>query len=73
MKGKSELGAVREGRYAIELVVAFCAVPLLFAYRLAGEHAVSAIETGVWLAVLWAGTSSVRTWVERRRSERLAR
>lgn len=62
-----------ESRYAIELVVAFCSVPLLLAYRLAGESRVSAVETAVWLALLWAVTSSVRTWVERRRSQRLAR
>lgn len=62
-----------ESRYTIELVVAFCAFPLLLAYRLAGDARVSAVETAVWLALAWAVTSGARTWAERRRSRRLAR
>jgi hypothetical protein len=62
-----------ESRYAIELVVGFCSVPLLLAYRLAGEPRVSAVETAVWLALLWAVTSGVRTWVKWRRARDLAR
>lgn len=73
MHSPSEANRIKEGRYAIELVVAFCSVPLLLAYRLAVEPRVSAVETGAWLALLWAVTSSARTWVERRRAQRLAR
>lgn len=72
MHDPTEANPIKEGRYAIELVVAFCSAPLLLAYRLAVSARVGAVETAVWLALLWAVVSGVRTWVATRRSGRLA-